>query len=99
MDVAASELAARVPPASLLGYLNFSDGRPDVKFARALNEAFAFLASRGDAAPWYGLRTWLFRQCDLLQQNGQAAFSDTTQVRAVLRYAFGHVITAYRDHH
>lgn len=99
MDVAASELAARVPPASLLGYLNFSDGRPDVKFARALNEAFGYLTARGDSTPWFGLRTWLFRQCDLLQQNGQAAFSDTTQVRAVLRYAFGHVITGYREHH
>lgn len=99
MDVAASELAARVPPASLLGYLNFSDGRPDVKFARALNDAYSFLATRGDATPWHGLRTWLFRQCDLLQQSGNAAFSDTTQVRAVLRYAFGHVLTAYREHH
>ena len=99
MDAFVTELAGRVPPASLLGYLNFSDGRPDPKFQRALNEAFAYLAKRGDATPWVSLRTWLFRQCDLLQQSGNAAFKETTQVRAVLRLAFAQVLDAYREHH
>ncbi|MCE9529736.1 MAG: hypothetical protein K8T89_01135, partial [Planctomycetes bacterium] len=93
------DLAERVPPASLLGYLNFSDGRPDPKFQRALDTAFSYLAERGDAAPWVGLRTWLFRQCDLLQQSGNAAFRETTQVRAVLRITFGRALEAYRAHH
>ncbi len=99
MESSTVELGARVSPASLLGYLNFSDGRPDPKFQRALNDAYAFLAERGDAAPWQSLRTWLFRQCDLLQQSGNAAFRDTTQVRSVVRLAFGHLLAAYREHH
>jgi hypothetical protein len=93
------QLTEHIPPANLLGYLNFSDGRPDAKFLRALNEAFGHLARRGDAAPWETLRTWLFRQCDLLQQAANPAFADTTQARAALRLAFGNVLTAYRQHH
>ena len=99
MDASIVELAVRVPPASLLGYLNFSDGRPDPKFQRAVNEAFTCLSQKGDPTPWHGLRTWLFRQCDLLQQSGNSAFKETTQVRAVLRIAFGRVLDAYRSHH
>jgi len=99
MDTAALDLAERVPPASLLGYLNFSDGRPDPKFQRALDQAYTHLAEQGDDAPWTSLRTWLFRQGDLLQESGAAAFRDTVQVRAVLRLAFGHVLEAYREHH
>lgn len=99
MDPSTVELGTRVSPASLLGYLNFSDGRPDPKFQRALNDAYAIVAERGDPAPWRSLRTWLFRQCDLLQEAGNAAFRDTTQARAVLRIAFGHALSAYRQHH
>lgn len=99
MDSSTVELGARVSPASLLGYLNFSDGRPDPKFQRALNDAYQCVAERGDMAPWQSLRTWLFRQCDLLQQGGNAAFRDTTQVRAVVRLAFGQLLAAYRKHH
>lgn len=99
MEPSTVELGTRVAPAGVLGYLNFSDGRPDPKFQRALSEAFAFVAERGDAAPWRSLRTWLFRQCDLLQQSGNAAFRDTHQARAILRMAFGHMLGAYRQHH
>lgn len=99
MDPSTVEIGARVSPASLLGYLNFSDGRPDPKFQRALNDAFAFVAERGDAAPWRSLRTWLFRQCDLLERSGNAAFRETSQARAVLRIAFGHLLSSYRKHH
>jgi hypothetical protein len=99
MEAAAVELAARVQPASLLGYLNFSDGRPDPKFQRALNEAYAYVVERGDSTPWQTLRNWLFRQCDLLQQSGNAAFKDTTQGRAVMRIGLGGALTAYREHH
>jgi hypothetical protein len=94
-----NKLAERVPPANLLGYLNFSDGKSDAKFLRALNEAFGHLARRGDAAPWKTLRAWLFRQCDLLQQGGNPAFADTAQARAALRLAFGKLLMAYRQHH
>jgi len=79
--------------------LNFSDGRPDPKFQRALNEAYAYVAQRGDATPWQTLRNWLFRQCDLLQESGNAAFKDTTQGRAVMRITLAGALTAYRAHH
>lgn len=99
MDASSVELSTQVPPATLLGYLNYSDGRADAKFQRALNDAFTFLARRRDSEPWNSLRTWLFRQCDLLRKSGNAAFQDTTQVRAVLRLALGSVLKAYRKHH
>jgi ABC-type phosphate transport system permease subunit len=43
MDSSTVEMGARVSPASLLGYLNFSDGRPDPKFQANAAAAGAIL--------------------------------------------------------
>ena len=43
----------------VLGYLNFSEGRPDPRVARQIDDAFASLAEQGVAEPWTVLHDWL----------------------------------------
>src|SRR5215203_2853915 len=99
MDASLPGLAERVPPPALLGYLNFSDGRPDPKFQRALDEAFAFLLSRREDRPWEVLGRWLSAQADALHAANSPAFRDVTQAKAVADLAFGPALAAYREHH
>src|SRR5262245_5071623 len=93
------DLAQRVPPSGLLGYLNFSDGRPDARFQRALNDSCALLGGAGDPTPWVTLRSWLRHESDKLQSSGSAAFRDVSQATAVIGLAFDKVLRAYREHH
>jgi hypothetical protein len=99
MDEPLSGLADRVPPTALLGYLNFSDGRPDPKFQRAINEAYANLLNWGIAAPWTVLGGWLDAQAAKLAESGSSAFRDVTQARCVVSIAFDSLLVAYRRHH
>jgi hypothetical protein len=99
MDASLPGLAERVPPPALLGYLNYSDGRPDPKFQRALDEAFAVLLARQGERPWDVLGRWLRDQADALNAAGSPAFRDVTQAQAVADLAFGPVLKAYREHH
>src|SRR4051794_10244279 len=84
MDGLPAELSRRHDVGKLLGYLNFSDGRPDPRFRRSLAEAFGTLLERSDAAPWTTLGLWLTASCNELAAGGSAAFKDTTQARAVI---------------
>ena len=43
MDGIFHELSRKIDPAKLLGYLNFSDGRPDAKFQKGLADAMQAL--------------------------------------------------------
>src|SRR5438105_3324734 len=99
MNASFAGLAERVSPAALLGYLNFSDGRPDPKFERAVDEAFAAAAQAGRAEPWVALGRWLDEQAELLSGGGSSAFRDITQARAAIQLAFGPMLKAYREHH
>src|SRR5215210_4879529 len=99
MEASYPGLAERVLPAALLGYLNFSDGRPDPKFQRALNDAYGVLLDRRVERPWAVLGTWLEIQAGTLGESGTTAFRDVTQAKAVAGLAFGPVLTAYREHH
>src|SRR5206468_7463454 len=99
MDSFPSELASRVPPASLLGYLNYSDGQPNPKFQRAVDDAYAVLTQRNVARPWEELGRWIAEQAEALGQSGSSAFRDLRQAKAVAALAFGPVLTAYREHH
>lgn len=98
MDGIYPELARRTDPGKLLGYLNFSDGRPDPRFQKGLADGYAFLLEHNDAAPWLTLLDWLGKQLADLSASGAAAFRDTTQASGVLTAA---VIlpAAYREHH
>ncbi len=84
---------------ALLGYLNFSAGRPDARFQKNLHDAYAFIAGCGSPKPWEDLHAILQARLLDLNRNGSAAFADATQAEAVLRLAFWHVLAAYREHH
>ena len=54
----------------ILGYLNFAEGRPDPRFQRQLNDAYAHFADAGSATPgggtpWIDLRQALQRTVDV----------------------------------
>src|SRR5687768_2833511 len=92
------ELDRRVPASGLLGYLNFSQGKPDPRWQRQLDEAYRFFDERGVAAPWRAIRDWLTDRLETLRAAG-GAFQDVTQAAAVLPLAFDTVPAAYRRHH
>ena len=99
MERSSDELASQVPPNSLLGYLNFSDGRPDPKFQRGINQVFRYFLARGETKPWESLRQWLIGQAGLLEQSGSAAFKDLSQAREVIDLAIGELLPEYRRFH
>src|SRR5260370_41075892 len=51
------QLDQAVSAAKLLGYLNYSDGRPDPRWQKQVNDAFAFLADHHVAEPWRAFPT------------------------------------------
>ena len=99
MDELLTELSRRAPAGPILGYLNFSDGRPDVKFRKAMVDVFAILDQLQDRQPWRTAGQWLARQAEELQRSGSAAFRDLGQARAILTLAFETLPAAYRRHH
>lgn len=75
----------------VLGYLNFSGGRPDPKFQQMLN-------SVSRRVPWRRLPETLHKILTDLQGTG-GPFADTTQARTVLDLTFDGLFPAYRQHH
>jgi hypothetical protein len=98
VDQLYAELEQSTNVAGLLGYLNFSDGRPDARWQKQFNEAFAFLARRGVERPWLAIQEWLAAALPRLQAGGAAAFRDVAQAQAVLAAA-AEALPAYRAHH
>jgi hypothetical protein len=82
----------------MLGYLNFSDGRPDPRWQRGSNDACAYLAQHGAMEPWRALSEWLNSRLSDLSSGGTAAFRDSTQARGVLA-VFPESLDAYKRHH
>lgn len=99
MDGTFHELSRATDPAKLLGYLNFSDGRPDPRFQKGLADAAARLAESGTADPRAALAAWLSAALDGLEASGSPAFRDAAQARAVIAAALVRVPAAYRAHH
>ncbi len=83
----------------LLGYLNFSEGKPDPRFQAQLNEAFRLCAEAQSERPWQALKVRLEAELEALIQQGSAAFRDPGQARAVLSLTFDRLLPAYREHH
>src|SRR5262249_27067435 len=93
-----AQLEQIVSASTLLGYLNFSDGRPDPRWQKQFNDAYAFLAEHGESAPWQALLDWLRKRLSQLHSSGAPAFRNVSQAQAVLGLA-GQVLAAYRTHH
>ena len=94
-----AELTRRLDGSALLGYLNFSDGRADVKFRKGVAELFAALLEADAAAPHEAAHRWLAHRAAELEAAGSAAFRDLTQAKAALETAFVTLPAAYRAHH
>ena len=87
------------PLHSLLGYLNFSEGKPDVHFQKLLHDAHAALAQSGNGSPSSDLHGALRASLNAAQEAGLPAFRDISQAVGVLEQTFQNVMPAYRQHH
>ncbi len=99
MDALLPDLNRRFDPSKPIGYLNFSDGRPDPRFRTLVADAYGVLLHAHDPTPWVTVRRWLLAACDDLEKAGSAAFKDVSQAREVLALALDAVPAAYRTHH
>ncbi|MBL8799071.1 MAG: hypothetical protein JNM56_34615 [Planctomycetia bacterium] len=88
---------AEVSWQALLGYLNFSEGRPDPRFQKQLNDAYRSLASSPDVTAALG--TVLREQLHTLHASGASAFKEVGQVEQVVGLLFDRLLPAYRQHH
>jgi hypothetical protein len=99
VDQRVADLDRNVPLQALLGYLNFSEGRPDPRFQKQFNDAYAFLASAGSKEPWRDLAVALQTKLRELRGTDGSPFRDARQVEAVLPLVFDQALPAYRRHH
>ncbi|MEQ9411940.1 MAG: hypothetical protein RIK87_29770 [Fuerstiella sp.] len=80
----------------LLGYLNFSDGTPGVRFRSGLNDLFRTNELPADMG---GIRDAMLAQLRLLAESGESAFQSTAQAEHAIVSALDVVLPAYREHH
>ncbi len=98
MEQRHAQLEQVASTSGLLGYLNFSDGRPDPRWQKLLNDAFAHYARAGEPRPWEALLEGLAAHLDRLHHSGSSAFKDVSQAGAVLGFTAA-LLPAYRHYH
>jgi hypothetical protein len=81
----------------ILGYLNFSGGKPDPAFQRNWNTLFPDGGATSDRAA-RGVQTLLLEHLSRLQ-GSVPAFADSSQAQAVIGLTFDNSLAAYRKHH
>jgi hypothetical protein len=84
---------------AILGHINFSEGRPEPRFQKQLNDAYRLLAERSSTDPVPALAKLLPQHLRDLHASGAAAFREIRQAEAVLDLVFTQVLPAYRKHH
>ena len=92
------ELKSHVSTTALLGYLNFSDGKPDPKWQQEMHRTCAWLLSQNVERWWSMLSQWLRQELQTLHQGESTAFRDIAQAELVLT-TFEETLPAYREHH
>ena len=97
----AEDLELEANLAQVLGYLNFSAGKPDAKTLGALNRIYAHALPGG---PYRGLPAWL--QIQLWLQDAltrlsatNPAFRASEQASAVIELVWLHLLPSYLDFH
>lgn len=100
--------SARKVLEEVIGYLNFSSGSPDAKFAAGLNELFALFEGAGSGRihkdnvektpTWKSVHVLLDEAITDLHNNSKA-FAQVDQARAVLELIFTDFLPAYREYH
>src|SRR5438477_7000020 len=99
VDERFQSLKGTVPLDALLGYLNFSEGKPDARFQKQFNDAYAWLAEHGESAPWSALHMVLRARLAELHASGASAFRSKEQAESVLSLVFENTLPSYRQHH
>jgi len=79
----------------MLGYLNFSQGKPDARFQGNISEFYRAATAN---EPWNELARQL-RETLAAVRGTEAAFRDASQAEAVLAIVFERLLAAYRRHH
>lgn len=79
----------------LLGYLNFSEGKPDVRFQQNLNELFPIYSPENRWPLW---RDHLLQALAELESQSEA-FSNASQARSVISLTFDELLPRYRSFH
>jgi hypothetical protein len=82
---------------ALLGYVNFSTGKPDPRFQAQLNEAYR--ACAGSEQPTETLHRQLIERLAELKASGASAFQDVAQSEWAIALVFDDALPAYRQHH
>jgi hypothetical protein len=98
-DALADACPPAVPTEAVLGYLNFSEGKADPRFARQFDDICVWLGQQLSDADWRAPFHLLLACLPKLQSRGAAAFRDTTQAEQVLRVVRDHVVPGYLDWH
>lgn len=98
MDELSGELEKQVDVSKILGYLNLSDGKPDPRWQKLVNQAYTHLADHGDKQPWITLIEFLADRLEEMKAAGSAAFKNDKQARKVLEY-LPNFLEAYRAYH
>lgn len=83
----------------VLGYLNYSAGKPDKRFRRQLNDLYRQLAISGCAEPWQVIPELLQAALQRLNQQGHPGFRETDQAKAVIELALLELPVHYREFH
>lgn len=99
METHREALKKTIPLQTLLGYINFSEGKPDPRFARQISDCFKVLSEQGCAEPWKALTEILNAELTDLHKAGSSAFKDADQAKSVLKLVFSEILPAYRKHH
>jgi hypothetical protein len=86
--------ADRSATEAILGYLNFSTGRPEAAVQAALNQLFADIRPTA----WEDVRQVLSRDLEKLCSQSPA-FKDAHQAEVVLEIVFGQLLPVYLRHH
>jgi hypothetical protein len=83
---------------AILGYLNFSSGKPDAQFARQLDDKIAELAGAGVSDLPGTLKELLAKALADRKAEG-GIYREAHQAEQVLELIFSHALPAYRRHH
>ncbi|MFM8573720.1 MAG: hypothetical protein ACKOAU_19150 [Pirellula sp.] len=88
----------------VLGFLNFSSGKSDVKFLSSLNRLYAAALSQVDGSvfaglpAWLKIQQWLVDQLSVLKQTNPA-FSQSEQASKVIELVWSSLLPDYLDFH
>jgi hypothetical protein len=99
MDSRFADIEHAVPLSGMLGYLNFSEGKPDPRFQKQVKDAYDYLIRHDSQEPWQDLHDLLAGKLQALKGGDSGAFRDAAQAEAVLALVFERLLAAYRARH